>query len=750
MPFPTAESGHKLSFGLFEADLETGELWKAGRRIKLQSQPFKVLTALLEKPGSIVTREELQERLWGKDSVGDFDHSLGTAVNKIREALSDTADNPRFIETLARRGYRFIAPVSASGGLPDRQSDEHGQRLVAPGFLSIAALPGDLPQVSSPVHGEPEGPRLGNQPKLEERPLIPWLRRWMVLAGLVVPALALTGTAGYLQGLRRHFPIPRIERLTHTGHIAPGAQATESLPTLVTDGLRIFTPVIAEGRTAMAQIDVHSGTIQQMQMPSDISSPTLGDLSPDGTNMLLRSHLSPESEQPLWIVPTTGGSALRLSNIVAHDATWMPDGSSVLYAAGNQLIIYKLQDESSKVFTSLPGRAFWLRWSPDGNLLRFTLMDPVDHTLSLWQIERDGRGALSILSGNTAASSTCCGTWTGDGRYFVYQANQGGTSDLWRLDGKDAVDPTRITNGPLSFAAPTTSRIGHRIYFLGLETQSELLQLDPAVHAFMPEQSFLAAANRVDYSRDLNWVIWTDEEGRLWRARSDGSQLIQVTPDAMQVFLARWSPDGKQIALMARDQGRAWQIYLVAPDGGTPERLLSENRNAADPSWSSDGQQIVFGRITDLMGKEDGTRALELLDLRTHAVSTIAGSNNLFSPRWSPDGRYIAAITLDQKQLMLLDMQTQNWRTLATTSVADPVWSADSKSLFFHASQAEMQPIYRVSIPDGRLEQIANLTSFRGGNTADYFFCGLTPKDEPIVRSRTATGDIYSLDLDGR
>ena len=109
----------RLSFGLYEIDLQTGELWKAGFRIKLQGQPFKVLTTLLEKPGQVVTREELQARLWGKDTVVDFDHSLGTAINKIREALGDSAENPRFIETLARRGYRFIAPVGVIEPLPE-------------------------------------------------------------------------------------------------------------------------------------------------------------------------------------------------------------------------------------------------------------------------------------------------------------------------------------------------------------------------------------------------------------------------------------------------------------------------------------------------------------------------------------------------------------------------------------------------------------------------------------------------------
>src|SRR5580698_3760697 len=135
----TVENPSRVLFGLFEADLQSGELWKAGKRIKIQSKPFKVLSVLLEHPGEVVTREELQLRVWGKDTIVDFDHSLGTAINKIREALSDSADNPRFVETLARRGYRFIAPVSypagsappqpASLASPDDLSLEH-QNLV--------------------------------------------------------------------------------------------------------------------------------------------------------------------------------------------------------------------------------------------------------------------------------------------------------------------------------------------------------------------------------------------------------------------------------------------------------------------------------------------------------------------------------------------------------------------------------------------------------------------------------------------
>src|SRR4051812_7702717 len=101
----------KIRFGVFEADLRAGELRKFGIRIKLQSQPFKLLTILISRAGEIVTREELQQELWGSETVVNFDHSLGTAINKVREALGDSAENPRYIETLAKRGYRFIAPV---------------------------------------------------------------------------------------------------------------------------------------------------------------------------------------------------------------------------------------------------------------------------------------------------------------------------------------------------------------------------------------------------------------------------------------------------------------------------------------------------------------------------------------------------------------------------------------------------------------------------------------------------------------
>ncbi len=747
------ESPTRVAFGLYEADLQTGELWKAGRRIKIQSQPFKVLATLLERPGEVVTREELQLRLWGKDTIVDFDHSLGTAINKIREALGDSADNPRFVETLARRGYRFIAPVSSSSSpAASRQPSSELALLSSDGSAQMAGLA--IPQAPAPetLHAVAAPAPFRGGPSASRRTVFAALA-----AGAAILAAAVVGFYFGLSHTSRG-PI-RITQVTTNGRISPGAPSMESLPAAATDGLRIFASVIENGRSALSQVSINTGDVQPLPLPSEISAPTLGDISPDGSRLLLRSHLSPESEQPLWVVPTSGGSALRISNILAHDATWMPDGQGILYAAGNELAITHLQDGTSTPFATLPrGRAFWLRWSPDGRLLRFTILDPILHTFSLWEIPLDarldtrnaGRTVRPILKGWTNPANECCGTWTSDGKFYVFQSSHGGNTDLWSLRGSNISSPTRITNGPLSYQAPVADRSGHRIFFLGLDSKSETQRYDAASREFIPVHNFLSASSRISFSRDGQWVAWPDLTGRLWRARVDGTEKIQLTPDSLQVFVAFWSPDGKQLALMAREPGMAWQIYKIDADGGSPERLLNEDRNAGDPSWSADGQSLVFGRVTDLMGKENQPRDLQILNLNTHQVAKLPGSDGLFSPRWSPDGRYIAALSLDQRRLALYDTATHVWKTLANTSVADPVWSFDSKAIYIHAFMADTQPIYRVSVPDGHLEQAASLSGFRAEDTADYFFVGITPDNVPLVRARTSTGNLYSLDLDNK
>ena len=156
---PSHNGFHTVRFGEFEADLRVGEIRKGGSRVKLQDQPFKILQILLERPGNLVSREELQSRIWPEDTYGDFDHAVNVAVGKLRTALGDSAENPSFIETVPRRGYRFVAsvhappasphlvvapPIAAPNGAGTSQSNFTAKRLLllSLGILGCAALVG--------------------------------------------------------------------------------------------------------------------------------------------------------------------------------------------------------------------------------------------------------------------------------------------------------------------------------------------------------------------------------------------------------------------------------------------------------------------------------------------------------------------------------------------------------------------------------------------------------------------------------
>ncbi len=708
----TLENTGRIAFGQFEVDLQSGELWKAGFRVRLQDLPFKVLLALLSKPGQVVTRGELQAQVWGPDTNVDIERALAVAINKVREALADSAENPRFVETLAKRGYRFMAPVTVtSPPLP-----------VAPGSQAAAST-------AIAEHTYPELPPavpLESAPQLSRKTLH-WGRRDTLFS---ISTLLLLVLLPVLWLRARHSALPPVQvvQLTHNSSIASGPPGIENLLTLVTDGDRILTPMLIAGKVQLAAFDIGTGEVRPITVPGELASPTLADISRDGSRLLLRSHLSSESEQPLWVVPTAGGSAMRVGNVKAQAATWMPDGTNILIASGNELSVVRFDTGTVMPYVKLPGRAFWLRWSPDGKTLRFTLMDPSTHTSSIWELQSGSATARPLLPNRASHAFECCGTWTAEGRTYVFQATDNSSSNLWEVNGDGlTATQTQLTNGPLSYYSPVAARSGRQVFFFGADPPLGLQRYDGEKLGFRPEPSFLTSATRVDYSRDGKWVAWADLSGRLWRARAaDGTERIQLTPDYLEVFMAHWSPDGSRLAVMAREPGSPWQLYLVSEEGGKLEKLFKDARNVADPSWSPDGQHLVYGREPDLMGKDDASHILAIYDLQGHKSEPVPQSEGLFSPRWSPDGKWIAALSLDQKRVMLFDMAGKQWKELAATSASDPVWSRDSKAVYIDAFMAPQQPILRIAVPGGETQVIASTANFQSGEPPNYFFGGLT------------------------
>ncbi|MGI4828974.1 MAG: winged helix-turn-helix domain-containing protein [Janthinobacterium lividum] len=758
-----ATSRHNIvSFGIYEVDLDAGEIRKAGLRVRLPGQPFRLLVALLSRPGEVLTREELQHEIWGTNTNVDFERGIASTVNKLREALGDSAEQPRYVETLARKGYRFIAPVTAVSGPvleedhPAAQSSVSG--VVLPDSTSAVEAPG--PPLSTTMPAETEVPSfLPARDAVEELAAETELRRrtglslqvqqgvlWLMATVSLLLLTALL-TWRWAQTGAVAAP-PHIEQLTQTNDISPGPPNPETLLSIVTDGPRLYVPVVVNGRSQLSSVAVGSTEIQPISMPEDLSSGAITAISHDGSKLLIRSLQTREPEQPLWIVPTTGSEALRVGEVLAHDATWMPsEEERILVASGNDLDVVQLGTGEVSPYVTLPGRAFWLRWAPDGNTLRFTLFDPVNHSSSLWELDATTRKAHPLSFPHLRNVSLCCGSWTARGDVYVFQASDAHTSNLWMARTSTRAQPEQLTNGPMRFSSPLPSREGRVMFAFGEVQPGGTRRYDRLLHQFVPASHFLENAQRISYSRDGAWVAWTDPQGRLWRARSkDGADLLRLTGDNLEVFHARWSPNGQQLLLMARQPGETWQVFTVSATGSAIRRLLNDGRNLADPDWSPDGNQIVFGREADLMGQENGPHDIQVLDLRTHQISPVPGSTNLFSPRWSPDGEWIAALSRDQARLLIYNLRDRSWRTVFSDGAADPVWSADSHAVYFHAFAQPNSAIMRAGI-DGTVDTTADLSRL-GLPTADtYFFSGVTPDGSPLIEPRVGIGNLYSIDL---
>ena len=252
----------------------------------------------------------------------------------------------------------------------------------------------------------------------------------------------------------------RVGQITYSGHVLANDPEVESFSGSASDGARLYFSHVEAGNPVLAVALAANGEVSHFHLPSEIPAPLIGSLSPDGSRLILHSHLQAEPEQPLWIVPTLGGDALRVPNVLAHDATWMPDGRRLLIASGSDLIVIGADGSDPSKLVTTPGVAFWLRWSPDGKRLRFTLNNPKRQTTELWEVAADGSNLHALLPGWSQPASECCGSWTSDGRDFVFQSGHNGHRDIWAQRERTwplwTPKPRQITNGPLDYEAPST------------------------------------------------------------------------------------------------------------------------------------------------------------------------------------------------------------------------------------------------------------------------------------------------------
>jgi Tol biopolymer transport system component/predicted Ser/Thr protein kinase len=567
-------------------------------------------------------------------------------------------------------------------------------------------------------------------------------RRWSRWAALIATAVILAGVV--VAWLRWPVPPPRVlgtTQVTNDGSV-------KITPTL-TDGSRLYYMAIGQGNV-LYQVSVSGGGAAPISEPFPGLIAYLTGLSPSGSELLVQTHEGSQSEGPVWVVPTLAGPRHRLGSIVSSDATWSPDGQTLAFARGGNLNLARSDGTGAHTILTVTGTPSWIRWSPDGNKLRFTVSDAKTGSESLWEARVDGTNLHPVLPGWNNPPAECCGSWTPDGRHFVFQSTHHGRWDIWAMRekgtlllGKSNREPVQLTAGPMDFLGPVPSKDGKKLFVVGWLPRAELARYDLKSKQFVPFMSGMSAEG-LTYSNDGQWVTYISiPEGNLFRSRIDGSEKLQLTFSPLTAYQPHWSPDGKRIAFQGIRPGQPWKMYLVSTDGGEVEEVMT---GIGDVAWSPDGKSLIFHSGMDYFDSTS-PRAVQLLDLKTRQISTIPGSEGFYSPRWSPDGRYIAALQVGPEVLQLYDVRTSKWTKLADIAVDFPMWSRDSRYIYFDSSES-VPKLYRIRVADHNLELVASLQGIRLSPTYGGSLTGLASDDSPLVARDVGTQEIYALDLD--
>jgi Tol biopolymer transport system component/DNA-binding winged helix-turn-helix (wHTH) protein len=582
-----------VRFEEFEANLRTDELFRSGRKVRLPNQSFRILATLLERPGELVSREELRARLWRDGTHVEFDRGLNAAMTRLREALRDSADAPRFIETLHKRGYRFIATVQT----------EAPPRTVA---RSVSAEPGGIEYPTSPVsHCETEvpgaGPRTGSMTRGPYE-IVRGRRALLLAAAGMVSAALLIAAAVWL------FAHPAATGSVSGRTVLPftSLPGLAIAPTFSPDGSQI---AFAWNAGAADQFDLYVKTLGSERLlrlthhPSKWISPAW---SPDGSRIAFVRET--DEGAGLFVVPALGGPERRIVGVGVSiepykQVSWSPDGRLLAYSAYAPIVsnphvyLVPLDSLNPQLLAPAPEcvAAGEPAFSPDGKELALVCsLSAAVHAIYVVELPHGPMRRLASMMGNPRGL-----TWAPDGSRLVLANDPGDGGELWEVSLKGQL--TQLPFGEQGSAPAVASR-GGRIAYVRGRTTLDIWRADLTTPH--PE----ASAAKLIYST-----------------------LSQVRP--------RYSPDGGRIAFQSNRSGRM-EIWTTDAQGADPDPLTSFGGPlTAAPSWCSDGRRIAFD------SRASGTSDIYIEDIAERVPRKVITSHpNLSSPVWSRDCRWLFAI----------------------------------------------------------------------------------------------------------
>ena len=683
----------KARFGVFEADLAKGELRKQGRNIPLQQQPFLVLALLLERAGDVVSREDLQKAVWPSDTFVEFDLGLNTAIKKIRVALGDSAGSPRFIETLPRKGYRFIAAVAWDPPLvTGSQSAESLPHTPATRQPSLAARP---------------------QPRVTV----------LILGGVAILASAIAFRAGW-PGAPEPTPLPvpltAYEGVEHQPSFSPDARHIA----FVWDGgkgqdLNIYTRRLDGGNPVHL---THGAGLHVDPI-----------WSPDG-NRIAFVRFSGEESVAVFVVPSTGGPEVQVTGLrnrrppkVSSPSlpallTWTPDGEGLVVSDLDEserrsgLFLVPLSGGLRRRLT-IPEEGWHdiaPAFSPDRQSIAFvrtlSILDADVFVLPLdtSQVPLGPPRRVSSLRRMTPGL-----TWTRNGRDIIFASGQPGATRLWRVPALGGADARLLPFAQENVLWPAISSQGHLAYEI---SRSDTNIWRAPLRAAAEPQRLIASTRDDDvpeYSPDGRRIVFLSKRNgsnEIWIADADGSSASQLTHlRARFIGWPHWSPNGSNIVFDSPHDQRI-DVFRISAAGGSPRALTTSKSPCGAASYSRDGRWIYYHCI------EGGARVIWRMPAAGGTPEKVGlGMAQLESP----DGRYLYfARQIGAGVISLWRQPTDGRQAVQVLSSVDPFNYAVTDEGVYFGSGPDERGICFIQFLHAASGKISTLVTYSGRPSA--------------------------------
>jgi Tol biopolymer transport system component/DNA-binding winged helix-turn-helix (wHTH) protein len=639
MASPDSTQG-TIRFGQFEVDPASRELRKNGRLVKVQRQHFAVLLLLVERAGQVVSREEIHQHIWGNDTFVDFERGINLSINQIRAALGDDAEKPRFIETIPRWGYRFIANV-----------ENREQRGAA---ASITPILGNRESIAS-----------GDQEQVNPPPDIRVAVRPLSAKRILISCLtALTAVgAGFL--LLRSWHSGARSAQTHTGTAIVRTFPLTTFPgefqgiALSPDASQV---AFTWNGPNFAKWDIYVQRIEgdrPLQITHTQSGMITGiDWSPDG-RLLVFGRCDQENRGALYTIPPLGGPEHKLTDVacVWGDATaiWTPDSRSLVFSdsctPGGSLGIaaFELETGQKRCLASPASNAVDFlnpMVSPDGNNVAFVSQSTI-RVMDISTVPFRGGSVRRLTYEGKRIGQL---VWSRDGQSIVFASHREGIrgNKIWKVSVKGgpieaATDPLLAMVSPEQRPLSTVSRDGRRIAYVDEQVDKFLIlraHLSSAGGQALSQEKIMESPKAVDspqLSADGKHITFASSLSgapNIWNSDVDGLNALQLTSfGGERVGSSHWSPDGRWIVFDRRPSDHA-QIYVIDAEGRNMHAITEGDYENNVPDWSRDGKSIYFS------SKRTGRMELWKQDLGSGVAAQVTQHGG-FSAVESYDGKYL-------------------------------------------------------------------------------------------------------------